>query len=60
CGGGFLCRYALRVQMLMTCGQENGTYEQRNKTQRSSGRPEGVPGMMAAHLGSERLDETVH
>lgn len=20
CGGGFLCRYALRVQMLMTCG----------------------------------------
>jgi hypothetical protein len=34
---GFLYRYALCVQMWMTHGKEDGTYEQSDETKRSSG-----------------------
>jgi hypothetical protein len=46
--------------MLVTHSEEDGTYEQRDKTKHSSGRPETMPGATAGIDGAESLDETVH
>jgi hypothetical protein len=48
------------MEMLMTCGDEDGTYEQRDKTKRSSRRPEMRSGATAGIVGAESLDETFH
>jgi hypothetical protein len=46
--------------MLMTHSEEDGTYEQRDKTKHSSRRPETMPGVTAGIVGAESLDKTVH
>jgi hypothetical protein len=48
------------MQMLMTHGEEDGTYEQRDKSKHSSRRPETMPGATAGIVGAESLDKTVH
>jgi hypothetical protein len=46
--------------MWMTHGEEDGTYEQRDEMQRSSGRLETTPGAVAGNVDAESLVETVH
>jgi hypothetical protein len=46
--------------MLMTYSEEDGTYEQRDKTKPSSRRPETMPGADAGIIDAESLDKTVH
>jgi hypothetical protein len=48
------------MQMLMTHSEEDGTYEQRDKTKHSSRRPETMPGGDAGIVDAESLDKTVH
>jgi hypothetical protein len=48
------------MQMLVTHSEEDGTYEQRDKTKHSSRRPEMMPGAEAEIVGAESLDKTVH
>jgi hypothetical protein len=46
--------------MLMTHGEEDGTYEQRGKTKQARRQPETMSGATAGIAEAESLDETFH
>jgi len=48
------------MQMLMRGSEEDGSYEERDKTKQTSRGWETMPGAIAGNAYAESLDETVH